>query len=142
MTTDTTLSPSTLSPSNSVTTASFTTGSLLNGRTALVTGSTSGIGAATARALAAEGAVVAVSGRDAARGAAVVHSITSAGGEACFVPVDLGGSYEDLRQLVTEATSALGGRIDVLVNNAGIYPATSTAGLADVDLDEIGRAHV
>ena len=104
-------------------------------RTALVTGSTSGIGAATARLLAAEGAHVLVSGRDAARGHAVVDEIIAAGGRADFVAVDLGGSYADLRAFAADATAILGGSVDILVNNAGIYPATATADLPDADLD-------
>ncbi len=107
----------------------------LQGRTAIVTGSTSGIGAAIARALAAEGAHVVVSGRDAARGEAVIQEIRSAGGRSDFVGVDLGGSYEQIRAFVADASSALGGRVDILVNNAGIYPATLTPDLPDADLD-------
>ncbi|MCW2982498.1 MAG: dehydrogenase, short-chain alcohol dehydrogenase like protein, partial [Conexibacter sp.] len=57
----------------------------LNGRTALVTGSTSGIGRAIATRLAAEGAQVAVSGRDPARGDEVVAAIRDAGGTAELV---------------------------------------------------------
>ncbi|QXG75531.1 SDR family oxidoreductase [Modestobacter sp. L9-4] len=114
----------------------------LAGRTALVTGSTSGIGAATARLLAAEGATVAVSGRDAVRGGAVVAAITAAGGHAVFVPADLGGSYADLRAFAAAATAALGGRVDVLVNNAGIYPVTATADLPDGDLDAMLAVNV
>lgn len=104
-------------------------------RTALVTGSSSGIGAATARTLAAEGAHVLVSGRDAVRDAAVVDEIVGLGGRADFVTVDLGGSYADIRAFAAEATRVLGGRIDVPVSNAGIYPATPTPDLDDADLD-------
>jgi NAD(P)-dependent dehydrogenase (short-subunit alcohol dehydrogenase family) len=107
----------------------------LAGRTALVTGSTSGIGAATVRLLAAEGAHVLVTGRDTTRGRSVVEEITAAGGRADFLPVDLGGTYAELRAFAAEATAILGGAVDILVNNAGIYPATATADLADADLD-------
>ncbi|BEP16182.1 SDR family oxidoreductase [Acidothermaceae bacterium B102] len=104
------------------------------GRTAIVTGSTSGIGAAIARALAAEGAHVLVSGRDTTRGDAVVSEIRSGGGRADFLAVDLQGSYGDLRAFASAATDLLG-QVDILVNNAGIYPATLTEDLADSDLD-------
>jgi NAD(P)-dependent dehydrogenase (short-subunit alcohol dehydrogenase family) len=107
----------------------------LTGRTALVTGSTSGIGAATARLLAAEGAHVLVTGRDTTRGRSVVDEIGGAGGRADFLPVDLGGTYAELRAFAADATAILGGAVDILVNNAGIYPATATADLADADLD-------
>jgi NAD(P)-dependent dehydrogenase (short-subunit alcohol dehydrogenase family) len=107
----------------------------LAGRSAIVTGSTSGIGAAIARALAAEGAHVVVSGRDGARGDAVVESIRGAGGRAEFLAVDLAGTYEQIRAFAEQATYELGGRVDILINNAGIYPATLTADLPDADLD-------
>ncbi|MBZ5738849.1 SDR family NAD(P)-dependent oxidoreductase [Nocardioides mangrovi] len=85
-------------------------------RTALVTGSTAGIGAATAALLAAEGYAVVVTGRDEARGAAVVDAIRADGGTARFVRSDLAdlGSVRDLAAAV--------GPVDVLVNNAGIFP--------------------
>ncbi|RYZ31659.1 MAG: SDR family NAD(P)-dependent oxidoreductase, partial [Propionibacteriaceae bacterium] len=61
----------------------------LHGRTALVTGATSGIGRAVALALASRGAYVVVSGRDAARGDATVAEIRAAGGTADFAAADL-----------------------------------------------------
>ena len=117
-------------------------GSRLSGRTAVVTGSTSGIGAATARLLAVEDATVVVSGRDAERGRDVVGQIEADGGAAVFVPADLGGPYAGLRAFAAEATAALGGRVDVLVNNAGIYPATLTENLPDADLDAMLAVNV
>jgi NAD(P)-dependent dehydrogenase (short-subunit alcohol dehydrogenase family) len=107
----------------------------LDSQTAIVTGSTSGIGAAIAESLATHGAHVVVSGRDSDRGAAVVASIRAAGGAADFVAVDLAAQYADLREFADAATAALGGRVDILVNNAGIYPATATPDLSDADLD-------
>ncbi|MFJ2393717.1 SDR family NAD(P)-dependent oxidoreductase [Streptomyces sp. NPDC087843] len=110
-------------------------GSRLTGRTAVVTGSTSGIGEAIARVLAAEGAHVVVSGRQRSSGERVVKEIRGAGGRADFVAADLAGSYEQLRAFAAQAAEALGGRVDILVNNAGIYPATLTEDLPDSDLD-------
>jgi NAD(P)-dependent dehydrogenase (short-subunit alcohol dehydrogenase family) len=107
----------------------------LSNRTAIVTGSTGGIGASIGRQLAADGAYVVVSGRNRVRGEAVVEEIVGTGGRAAFVPVDLGGSYEDLRAFVSKATLVLGGRVDILVNNAGIYPVGPTEDLSDDDLD-------
>jgi 3-oxoacyl-[acyl-carrier protein] reductase len=109
----------------------------LTGRTAIVTGSSSGIGEAIARVLATSGAEVIVSGRDRARALSVVTAIEEAGGTAQAVVADLGGSASEVRRFADEATTALGGRVDILVNNAGIYPATSTATLSDADLDAI-----
>ena len=106
-------------------------------RTAVVTGSSSGIGEAIARVLAASGATVVVSGRDSARAQRVADTITATGGAAFVVPVDLAGSYDDLRDFARDATRVLGGRVDILVNNAGIYPVSATAGLDDADLDEV-----
>jgi 3-oxoacyl-[acyl-carrier protein] reductase len=107
----------------------------LSGRTALVTGSTSGIGRAIAVALAAQGAHVAVSGRDAARGDEVVAAIREAGGRADFVAADLGASADAARALAADATRALGGHVDLLVNNAGVYPSAPTTELDDEAVD-------
>jgi len=85
----------------------------LSGTTALVTGSTSGIGRATARALAARGASVVVIGRNADRGEVVVKEIEAAGGKARFVAADLAHPAE-VAQLARDA-----GPVDILVNNAG-----------------------
>jgi NAD(P)-dependent dehydrogenase (short-subunit alcohol dehydrogenase family) len=92
----------------------------LEGKIALITGATSGIGAAAARLLATAGATVIVAGRDAAGGQKVVAEITSAGGQARFAPVDL-GDLSSVRKLATSV-----GEVDVLVNNAGIFPAAPT----------------
>jgi NAD(P)-dependent dehydrogenase (short-subunit alcohol dehydrogenase family) len=104
-------------------------------RTALITGSTSGIGEAIAQRLASEGAYVLVSGRDNDRGARCVEGIRSAGGRADFLAVDLGGPYAGIRKFASEASDVLGGHIDILVNNAGLYPSPPTTELSDDDLD-------
>ena len=91
----------------------------LENKTALVTGSTSNIGREVAVAFGGEGAHVIVSGRDDARGQAVVARIRDAGGKADYVHADLGGAAAS-RALAEEATALLGGRVDILVNNAGI----------------------
>ncbi|WP_275405184.1 SDR family NAD(P)-dependent oxidoreductase [Streptomyces sp. S4.7] len=91
----------------------------LEGKTALVTGATSDIGRAIAETFASEGAHVVVSGRSAERGREVVDGIRARGGRADFVAADLDGSPAASQALAREATRVPGGRIDVLVNNAG-----------------------
>jgi NAD(P)-dependent dehydrogenase (short-subunit alcohol dehydrogenase family) len=88
------------------------------GKTALVTGSTDGVGRRVARALAESGGEVIVHGRDAGRGREVVAEIEAGGGRARFLPADLA----DIAQVraLAEAVSASTPRLDLLVNNAGI----------------------
>jgi 3-oxoacyl-[acyl-carrier protein] reductase len=87
----------------------------LNGKRALITGSTSGIGRAIATALAAEGVTVLVHGRDAERAKATAAAIAATGGAASVVLGDL--THEAGARLVASGVEAFGG-IDILVNNA------------------------
>ncbi|HZZ47171.1 MAG TPA: SDR family oxidoreductase [Pseudonocardia sp.] len=114
----------------------------LTGKTALVTGSTSNIGAAIAMAFAAEGAAVVVSGRDPERGKQVVAAIEADGGTAVFLRADLDGSPEASAALARGAIHALGGRIDILVNNAGIFPASTTPDTDGATFDRVFGVNV
>ena len=108
----------------------------LDGKVALVTGATSGIGKAAAVQLAAQGATVIVHGRNAARGAAVVAEIENARGSARFVGADLGQPTDALR-LAEEA-----GDVDILINNAGFAWFGPSAKLAVNTLDQLFAANV
>ncbi len=89
------------------------------GRYAVVTGGTQGLGEATARLLAARGAAgLVVCGRNAERGAAVAEAITAGGCPTRFVAADL-SRVEDVRKVVAEADAAFGD-VHVLVNAAGM----------------------
>ena len=89
----------------------------LGGKRALVTRSSIGIGEAIARTLAAEGAAVAIHGRDHNSAVAVADAITDDGGKAVVVTGDL-TDKSAVDAIVRESERALGG-IDILVNNAG-----------------------
>ncbi|WP_083913942.1 SDR family NAD(P)-dependent oxidoreductase [Ilumatobacter nonamiensis] len=89
----------------------------LTGRTALVTGAGQGVGAETARYLAAQGANVVINDYVAERAEAVVAEIVDAGGHAVAAPADI-TDFQLVADLVA-STSAELGPIDVLVNNAG-----------------------
>jgi NAD(P)-dependent dehydrogenase (short-subunit alcohol dehydrogenase family) len=113
----------------------------LTGRTALVTGATSGIGKAAALALGAAGAAVAVSGRDSRRGQAVVDAVTAAGGHATFLAAELTDAAA-AKDLAVRATEVLGGRVDILVNVAGIFPFGSTASSDEATFDAVYAVNV
>lgn len=89
----------------------------LDGKTALVTGSSKGIGEAIARKLAAEKAIVVIHGRDRVQAQHIANAILAQGGHAYVVVGDLTHD-EEVQRLVEEAEALVGG-IDILVNNAG-----------------------
>jgi NAD(P)-dependent dehydrogenase (short-subunit alcohol dehydrogenase family) len=89
----------------------------LEGKRVLITGGSSGIGFAIARALLAKGAGVAISGRRAAFVSAAVDELGKAGGSVTGIAADV-GTVEGRALTLRQALDALGGR-DVLVNNAG-----------------------
>ena len=107
----------------------------VSGKVALVTGGASGIGAATARALAAEGAKVVVADVAADRGRRVADEIAAAGGDAAFQALDV--TDEDQWAAAVAAVVARFGGLHVLFNNAGTAPGSDP--LEDVTLAEWRR---
>ena len=101
----------------------------LNGKVAIVTGSTSGIGVGIARLFAAEGAKVVICGRRESKGQAVVDSITAAGGEASYHFMDI-TMTESIDKLFADTVEKYG-KLDILVNNA------ANVGLKDGRVDEL-----
>ena len=101
----------------------------LNGKVAIVTGSTSGIGVGIARLFAAEGAKVVICGRRAEKGQAIVDSIVKEGGEASYHFMDI-TKTESIEELFAD-TAAKYGKIDILVNNA------ANVALKDGRVDEL-----
>ncbi len=107
----------------------------LKDRTALVTGSTSGIGKATAIALAARGAHVLVVGRNEQRARDVVAEIEGSGGSVTFRLTTL-SDLESARDLVQWATEAGDGHVDILINNAGVALLGPSSAATEADFDE------
>jgi 3-oxoacyl-[acyl-carrier protein] reductase len=107
----------------------------LDGKVAIVTGGSRGIGAAVAALLAEQGAAVIVSGRDADRLHRTVDSLEERGASAHGVVADV-GKREDADRLV-EAAKERFGRLDILVNNAGITRDGLLIRMRDDDWDRV-----
>ncbi|MGK7371126.1 MAG: SDR family NAD(P)-dependent oxidoreductase [Candidatus Halalkalibacterium sp. M3_1C_030] len=90
----------------------------LDGKVALITGATSGIGRAIAELFAVEGAAVALNGRNKVEGEKIVKNISKNGGTAVFLQADI-SSAKTNRELISSVLSEFG-RLDILVPNAGV----------------------
>lgn len=109
---------------------------MFEGKTALVVGATSGMGEATARAFAQQGAQVVVSGRRADRGEEVAAGIRHAGGKATFIQADVGDEQSVIN--LVNATAERYGRIDCAVNAAALeIPAGPLADRTAPECDAI-----
>jgi NADP-dependent 3-hydroxy acid dehydrogenase YdfG len=112
----------------------------LTGTAALVTGASSGIGAATARALAAEGAAVALLARRADRLEQLKAEIEAAGGTALAVPADVTDA-EQVAAAVQRTVDGLG-RLDTVVNNAGLMRMSPASEAPLQDWDDLVRVNI
>lgn len=106
------------------------------GKTAIVTGSTSGIGRAIARRLASEGARVVINSyRDQENIQDILDYVTDQGGEASFVNADVGNLLE-IQHLIDESVQIFG-EIDILINNAGIQIRSPFLKATENDFDQV-----
>lgn len=108
----------------------------LKGKVAIITGSTSGMGRATAELFAREGAKVVVSGRNEERAIEVVDKIKSEGFEATYVIAD-SSNVDEVKKILDKALEAYG-TVDILFNNSG---ALSTSGFEEVSIEEWNKIH-
>jgi len=106
----------------------------LEGKVALITGGTTGIGSATAELFAREGAAVAITGRNTERGEQVVETIVANGGEALFIRSD--ARFADQCRQAVDETLARFGKIDILFNNAGVFHPRTIPECTEEEWDE------
>jgi 3-oxoacyl-[acyl-carrier protein] reductase len=110
----------------------------LSGMTALVTGASGGLGSAIAKALAGQGARLAVSGSNAEK---LERFRLGLGDDHVAIPCDLGdGSAVD--QLVPSAVEALGGKLDILINNAGVTRDNLLMRMKDEEFEDVIRINL
>jgi len=112
----------------------------LRGKVAIVTGAASGIGRASAIALAREGASVVAADLSRERGEETARSITSEGFEACFVEVDVAREV-DVHRMV-DYTAARWGGIDILFNNAAVLLVKPVDEMTETEWDHVMAVNV
>lgn len=109
--------------------------------TALITGGTSGIGRAVANKLARLGVHALVVGRNAERGEKTIAEIRAAGGRADFIASDLVDAAS-VRQVAKKAVELGDGHVDILINNAGIFPFGPTHEMNEESFDRVYALNV
>ncbi|MEM9669114.1 MAG: glucose 1-dehydrogenase [Pseudomonadota bacterium] len=112
----------------------------LNGKVAIITGTTKGIGRATAVLFARSGAKVIATGRNEADGARTQGLIDEAGGDSIFIPQDI-TSEREWERITSEAMSRFDG-LDIVVNNAGVFMVKPVADTTAEDYDWIYQTNV
>jgi NAD(P)-dependent dehydrogenase (short-subunit alcohol dehydrogenase family) len=109
--------------------------------TALITGATSGIGRAVASQLAQSGIHVIVVGRNLQRGESTIAQIRSVGGKADFIASDLRDAAS-ARAVAKKAVELGGGHVDILINNAGVFPFGPTDQMTEETFDDVYALNV
>jgi NAD(P)-dependent dehydrogenase (short-subunit alcohol dehydrogenase family) len=109
--------------------------------TALITGGTSGIGRAAAKKLAQLGVHVLVVGRNKERGEKTIAEIRTAGGHADFISSDLRDA-SSARDVARRGIELGNGHVDILINNAGIYPFGPTHEMSEDTFDKVYSLNV
>ena len=112
----------------------------LTGKVAIITGGAGGIGSATAKLLASEGATVAVVDVNMAGAESCFQEIERTGGKAKAYKVDL-ASEDDIRNLIDQVVAEFG-RVDVLFNNAGIIKRTTCEDISAMEWDQVFDVNV
>jgi 3-oxoacyl-[acyl-carrier protein] reductase len=112
----------------------------LQGKVAIITGATAGIGRASARALAGEGALLVLTGRRQERLDALKKEIEAAGSKAVCVAGD--AREEETAMRVVEAATAAFGRVDILINNTGVGNYKNLTSTSAAEYDEMMDTNV
>ena len=107
----------------------------ISGKVVVITGASSGLGAAAARLLSQQGAIVVLGARRAERINALATELTSAGGKSLAVETDV-RDRDQVKRLVDAAVESFG-RVDVMLNNAGVMPLAPLEGLKTDEWDQM-----
>lgn len=110
------------------------------GKVALITGGTSGIGLSTASLLLQSGARVALIGRQQEKGQSVVEGFAQYGDKICFIQGDI-SKTSDCQKVIEEAVQTFG-RLDIVINSAGIYMEKAISEVTEEDFDQMMNSNI